>query len=82
MAAKAKKQNKPILKPINIQANTSRTVFVQWTWIKNTDTKEYTVTWQYGTGQNVWFDGSSSTVKPVGNNKAVQVNTYTAPENA
>lgn len=82
MAAKAKKQNKPILKPINIQANTSRTVFVQWTWIKNTDTKEYTVTWQYGTGQNVWFDGSSSTVKPVGDNKAVQVNTYTAPDNA
>ena len=72
----------PIIKTIDIQANTSRTVFIKWTFAKNKQTKEYTVTWQYGTGQNTWFDGESGTVKPSGNNATLQVATYTAPDNA
>ena len=60
---------------LGLQAGTTRTVYATWNKTSYKKQDGYEVVWQYGTGQGVWFDGSSSTVS--GTN-----DTYTAPSNA
>lgn len=58
-----------------LQAGTDKTVFITWAWDRS-NTNEYQVLWEYGTGSNgVWFVGSDSNVK-------YKQSTYTAPSNA
>lgn len=59
---------------INLQSGTDRTVYATWTW-KKENTKEYTVKWYYGTGDDVFFIGNESTVN-------AKNSVYTPPENA
>ena len=66
--------SKAKVKSFGLQSDTTRTVFVTWSWDKD-HTKEYRVVWYYGTGDGVWFVGSDSTEK-------YKQSTYNAPENA
>ncbi len=44
-----------------LQSNTDRTLFVTWTWTKESDTKEYKVVWYYAADDGVSFVGNNST---------------------
>lgn len=57
-----------------IQADTERKAFITWTFTRS-DTKDYSVLWEYDTGDGVWFIGSDSTEK---NTQSI----YDAPSNA
>lgn len=57
-----------------LQSNTDRTVYATWVWSKD-NTENYSLEWQYHTGDNVWFKVDSSSVT---DNQCV----YTAPQNA
>ena len=64
-----------ILKP---QTGTSgKTLYAAWTWdtSKHTHTKEYSVQFQYCTGDQRWFSGSNTTA-------TLKNATYSPPENA
>lgn len=68
--------SRPIISLFGLQSNTDRTLYVTWTWSKpDSETDGYQVNWYYDTGDNIWFVGSSSTVKD-------KQCTYSAPENA
>lgn len=66
--------NKATIKDFGLQANTDRTVFATWKWDKK-DTKEYSVQWDYATGDGVWFVGSHTTTTD-------KQSIYNAPSNA
>lgn len=66
--------SKPEITVFGLQSNTDRTIYATWKWDK-TNTKEYQVTWYYDTGDNVWFEGTDSTVK-------IKQSIYNAPSNA
>ena len=66
--------SKPTINVFGLQSNTDRTVYATWTWDKQ-NTKEYQVLWSYDTGDNVWFEGSDTTVK-------TKQSIYNAPSNA
>lgn len=57
-----------------IQADTDRKAFITWTFTRS-DTKDYSVLWEYDTGDGVWFIGSDSTER---NTQSI----YDAPSNA
>lgn len=65
---------KATITKLDLQNDTTRTVFATWTWDKS-NTKEYSVRWYYATGDGVDFIGSESTT-------TFKQSTYTAPENA
>lgn len=60
------------------QIGTDRTLFVMWTWDKNSQTDTYKVRWNYSTGNGVSFTGSDTTVSPSSPLQSV----YNAPDNA
>lgn len=68
------------LSNINLQAGTTNTYYVTWTFAKKyaKNTANYKVVWQYATGNGKWFygngDGGSSTT--------VKQSTYSPPSNA
>lgn len=64
---------------IGLQSGTTRTVYVTWTWSKQSQTDKYDVRWYYATGDGVRFIGSEQQVEIT--NAQLQ-STYTAPENA
>lgn len=57
-----------------LQSGTDRTLFVAWSWTRE-NTENYTVLWEYDTGDSVWFKGSEETTVD-------GVSTYNAPSNA
>lgn len=71
---------KPVIKVIGLQSDTTRTVYVSWTFDKD-NLDRFEVNWQYyakTTSGNKWFDGEIATVE---SNKLKQ-SVYTAPQNA
>lgn len=66
--------SKAVIKHFGLQSNTTSTVFATWTWSKS-NTENYSVKWEYDSGDGVWFVGNSSTVD-------VKQSTYSAPANA
>lgn len=64
---------------IDLQNGTDRTLYVTWTWSKQSQTDKYDVRWYYGTGDGVRFIGSEQQVTIT--NAKLQ-STYTPPENA
>lgn len=60
------------------QIGTDRTLFVMWTWDKNSQTDTYKVRWNYSTGNGVSFTGSDTTVSSSSPLQSV----YNAPDNA
>lgn len=64
---------------INLQNGTNRTLYVTWTWGKQSQTDKYDIRWYYGTGDGVRFIGSEQQVEIT--NAQLQ-STYTPPENA
>ena len=61
-----------------LQIGTDRTLFVMWTWDKNSTTDHYNVRWYYGTGNGVSFLGSDSEVSTASKLQSI----YNAPSNA
>lgn len=61
-----------------LQIGTDRTLFVMWTWDKNSTTDHYNVRWHYGTGNGVSFLGSDSEVSTASKLQSI----YNAPSNA
>lgn len=59
---------------VAFQNNSDSTVYATWSWGHN-HTKEYSVEWQYATGNGVWFTGSTST-------ETRKQSTYSFPNNA
>lgn len=59
---------------IAFQKNSDSTVYATWSWTHK-HTKEYSVEWEYTTGNGVWFLGSSST-------ETRKQSTYSFPNNA
>ena len=74
MAKKARKKLKAA-PSINLQAQTTRTLYATWAATNFKNQSGYKVVWEYSTGQGVWFSGSETTV--TGTNA-----TYSAPSNA
>ena len=64
----------PIVDVFGLQASTDRTMYATWSWDKD-NTDGYQVIWQYDTGNDVWFNGSDTTVKD-------KQSIWTAPTNA
>lgn len=57
-------------------------LFAVWTW-SNSNTDKYQISWEYDTGDGVWFVGSSSSNSVDENNpEASKQSTYTIPDNA
>lgn len=57
-----------------IQADTERKAFITWSFTRS-NTKDYSVLWEYDTGDGVWFIGNDGTEK---NKQSI----YDAPSNA
>lgn len=66
--------SKPTIEYFGLQAGTDRTVFAAWKWDKS-NTKEYSVLWEYDTGNGLWFKGESSSTTD-------KQSVYNAPSNA
>lgn len=62
------------------QSGTDRTLFATWEWpaAKTKQTEEYQIRWHYDTGNNVWFEGSSTSASDTN----VKQSTYDMPDNA
>lgn len=60
---------------MGVQSNTDRTIYVTWSWDRDSDTEHYQIKWYYDTGDDVWFVGSDTTTKE-------KQATYNAPTNA
>lgn len=71
---KTNKTSKANVNVFGLQSNTDRTMYATWVWSKS-NTKEYSILWQYDTGDGVWFKGDDTSVT---DNQSL----YTAPENA
>jgi len=59
---------------IGLQAGTTNTLYATWSFSAS-HLEEYKVVWSYSTNQNVWFEGSNSSVK-------IKQATYSPPGNA
>lgn len=64
---------------IDLQNGTDRTLYVTWTWDKQSQTDKYDIRWYYGTGDGVRFIGSEQQVTIT--NAQLQ-STYTPPDSA
>lgn len=64
---------------IDLQNGTDRTLYVTWTWGKQSQTDKYDIRWYYGTGDGVRFIGSEQQVTI--SNAQLQ-STYTPPDSA
>lgn len=65
-----------------IQSDTENTLFATWAWSKS-NTDKYQVSWEYDTGDGVWFVGSSSSNSVDEHDpEASKQSTYSIPENA
>ena len=70
---------KATITKIDIQKETTRTVFVTWSWSKASQTEKYDIRWYYATGDGVRFIANEAD-KEITNAQLQSV--YTAPENA
>lgn len=59
---------------IAYQKNSDTTIYATWSWTHK-HTKEYSVEWQYTTGNGVWFTGTTGT-------ETRKMSTYSFPSNA
>lgn len=66
--------SKPTIEYFGLQAGTDRTVFAAWKWNK-ANTKEYSLVWEYDTGNGLWFKGDTSSTTDM-------QSVYSAPSNA
>ena len=68
------------LSNINLQAGTTNTYYVTWTFAKKyaKNTANYKVVWQYATGNGVWFYGNGDN----GSTTTTKQSTYSPPSNA
>lgn len=66
--------NKATITHLDIQKDTTRTVFATWKWDKD-HVDNYKVKWYYHTGDGVWFVGNEGT-------EEYKQSTYNAPSNA
>lgn len=57
------------------QSDADNTVFVTWTWSRDSETKNFEVEWYYDTGDGVWFTSGKSTTE-------YKHSTYSVPSNA
>lgn len=74
--------NKPTIEHFGLQSNANNTLFATWTWNKS-NTESYKVSWTYDTGNDVWFNGSSSTITVDDDNPALSKQSiYSIPDNA
>ena len=84
-SAATKKTNttsSPQITAFGLQSNSEATLFAIWTWDKS-NTESYLVKWEYDTGDNVWFVGSSSTNSIDENDTSTaRQSTYQIPSNA
>ena len=69
--------SKANIKYFGLQSNTTRTMYVTWTWDKS-NTESYQVRWYYATGDGFWFLGTDTKVDA----DSEKQNLYSAPENA
>lgn len=66
--------NAPVIELFGVQSNTDRTMYATWKWDKS-NTKHYQLSWEYATGDGVWFIGNDSTT-------GYKQSIYTPPSNA
>lgn len=59
---------------VAFQNNSDSTLYATWSW-GHKHTKEYSIEWQYDTGNGVWFIGNTST-------ETRKQSTYSFPSNA
>ena len=62
------------IQAFGLQSDTDRTIFATWSFSRD-QTKDYSVMWEYDTGDGVWFIGNDGTEK-------YQQTIYNAPSNA
>ena len=75
--------NKATITHFGLQSNTDNTLFAMWSWGKSSNTASYKVSWSYYTDDNVWFEGSSSSISVDDDNpSASKQSTYSIPSNA
>lgn len=80
---KSTNSNQVTITAFGVQANTDNTLFVTWTWSKESQTEKYLVEWTYGTGDGVSFIGSSTSNTVDEHNRAAsRQSTYSIPANA
>lgn len=69
--------SKANIKYFGLQSNTTRTMYVTWTWDKS-NTQNCQVRWYYATGDGFWFLGTDTKVEGDSEKQSL----YSAPENA
>lgn len=74
---KTNNTSKANIKYFGLQSNTTRTMYVTWTWDKS-NTESYQVKWYYATGDGFWFLGTDTKVDGDSDKQSL----YSAPENA
>lgn len=74
--------NQVTIKQFGLQADTERTLFVTWTWAKESDTKEYKVNWFYRAGGVDFIGDSGSNTVDEDDPSISRIDTYTIPDNA
>lgn len=80
---KSTNSNQVTITAFGLQANTDNTLFVTWTWSKESKTEKYLVEWTYGTGDGIAFIGSNGSNTVDENNRAAsRQSTFSIPSNA
>lgn len=73
---------KPTINQFGLQSNADNTLFATWTWNRS-NTKSYKVSWVYGTGDGVAFNGNLSEISVDEDYPALaRQSTYSIPSNA
>ena len=67
--------NAVTINQFGLQSDVENTLFVTWSWSKESNTEHYEVKWEYYTADKYWFVGTDSTTK-------YKYSTFDIPENA
>lgn len=77
-------QNQAVINQFGLQSDTDNqnVLFATWTWSKASTTESYQISWEYNTGDGVWFISSSSNSVDEHNPESSLQSTFTIPGNA
>lgn len=75
-------KNTVTITAFGLQSNSDNTLFATWSWSKSY-TDKYQISWEYDTGDQIWFVGSSSAISVDSIDAAAsRQSTYSIPSNA
>ena len=82
-SSKSTNSKQAVVDNFGLQSDADNKLFATWTWSKQSQTESYKVSWNYATGDGVWFVGSETSITVDKDNYAAsRQSLYDIPQNA